>query len=123
MSNKNVEEVKKLTMEHFGISYPKEVEFITEEYLNHDYQEDVEDESRYEWDESLQKFLTTYYVHNTSFDGNYYNYHRGDGSLSQACSHANYRRVPFNGWTHRNTGRRCSHGGSAHSQIAVIRST
>jgi hypothetical protein len=121
MSKRNVEEIKKLTMEHFGINDPKEVEFITEEYLNLDFQDEIEDESRLEWDESAQKLLTTMYVHNTSFDGNYYSYHRGDGSLSQACSHANNYRVPFSRWTHSNTGRRCSHGGGAHSQIAVLR--
>ncbi len=123
MTKLNVEEVKKLTMEHFGINDPKEVDFITEEYLSHDYQDDIEDETRYEWDELSKQFVTAYYVHNTSFDGNYYRYHRGDGSYSQACSHANYRRVPFNGWTHQNTGRNCSHGSGAHSQIAVIKTT
>ncbi|MBK8416395.1 MAG: hypothetical protein IPN54_16990 [Bacteroidetes bacterium] len=121
MSKLKVEEVKKLTMEHFGIKDPKEVEFITEEYLNLDYQEVDENEDRYEWDESSKRLLTSYYGHNISYDGNYYYFLHGGGSYQNACGHTYSAKAPFNLWTHQNTGKQCSHGGNAHSQIALIR--
>jgi hypothetical protein len=124
MSEKlNLEEVKQKTMELLGTTNPEDVSYITQKYLDLSYDDDVHDEndlSNKEWDDDAKMFRTVYYVHNTSFDGNYYRYHRGDGSSSQACSHANYKKVPFSSWDHQNTNRNCSHGGGAHSSIAKI---
>lgn len=114
----DIESIKKSTLEMLGSNDPEDVSFITEEYLAQNF----EDEGEHSFEEEDDKGVLrpTYYVHNTSFDGNYYRYQRGDGSRAQACSHALFRRVPFSHWHHRNTGDRCSHGGGAHSQVAKI---
>lgn len=114
----DIDDIKKKTLEMLGSEDPADVEFITEEYLNKDFTD--EEELSFEEEDGEGVLRPTIYCHNTSFDGNYYRYHRGNGSRGQACRHTHRKRVPHSHWHHRNTGDRCSHGGNAHRQIAKV---
>lgn len=124
MSEKlNLNEVKQKTMELLGTKNLEDVSYITQEYLDLNFEDEIDDETDFsnkEWDNDAKIFRTVRYVHNTSFDGTYYRYQRGNGSSSEACSHDRPGRASFANWEHQNTSRNCSHGGGAHSSIAKI---
>lgn len=117
----NVEDVKKKTLEMLGSDNPDDVAFITEEYLAQEW-EDEDGGEGIEEENEKGEMVRVIYAHNSSFDGNYYRYHRGTGSRATACSHENRKRAHMSEWDHHNMSARCSHGGGAHRQIFRLRS-
>ncbi len=117
MSSKlTLEEVKSKTLEVMKSSDPKDVEYITQELIDLDY----EDEDDFE-EETEEKGITrtVVYGHNMSYDGNYYRYQRGNNPATKenACGHVKNKRISMSTWDHRSLSDKCSHGSTNHSYI------
>lgn len=117
----SVDQLKKTTMDHFGFDDPKDVEFITEDYLKLKFKEIEKSPDSLNVDSADDLLQTSIYCHNVAYDLHYYYFEHGGGAFDFACSHQFQAMAPVVNSTHQNLGKNCSHGGGQHSQIVLLR--